>query len=93
MRSFPRLYLKIVPLPRPAEIREFSGQITDKDIPVLVSAIRGKADFLVTGDKQHFERLNSSGKHPFKITTPSEFHDIILLEIIKGVVQEIKRSG
>ena len=93
-RYLPRLYLKIIPLPRPAEIREFAGQITDKDIPVLVSAIRGKADFLVTGDKQHFERLKTlSRQYPFKIISPSEFIDDVLPEIIKGVAQEITRSG
>ena len=92
-RYLPKLYLKIIPLPRPAEVREYSGQITDKNLPVLVSAIRGKADFLVTGDKQHFERLKSSKKYPFKIVTPSEFIDDVLPEIIKGVAQEITRSG
>jgi len=90
-RYLPKLYLKIIPLPRPAEVREYSGQITDKNLPVLVSAIRGKADFLVTGDKQHFERLKSSEKYPFKIVTPSEFIDDVLPEIIKGVAQEITR--
>jgi predicted nucleic acid-binding protein len=92
-RYLPRLYLKIIPLPRQAELREYSGQIMDKDIPVLVSAIRGKADFLITGDKQHFERLKTSRKYPFKIVTPSDFIDDILPEIIKGVAQEITRSG
>jgi predicted nucleic acid-binding protein len=86
-RYLPSLNLKVIPLPRPAEIRESSGQIADKDIPVLISAIRGKADFLITGDKQHFERLKTSRKYPFKIITPSEFLDAILPEIIKGVAE------
>ena len=87
-RYLPSLNLKVIPLPRPAEIRESSGQIADKDIPVLISAIRGKADFLITGDKQHFERLKTSRKYPFKIITPSEFLDAILPEIIKGVAEK-----
>jgi predicted nucleic acid-binding protein len=54
-------------------VKDYSGLIADKDIPVLVSAIRGKADFLVTGDKQHFQNLKSSGNYPLRIVTPSEF--------------------
>jgi predicted nucleic acid-binding protein len=63
---FPKLNLKILPLPRKEELREYFGKIADKDIPVLVSAIRGKADFLVTGDKQHFERLKGAGNTRLK---------------------------
>ena len=77
-RYVPRLNLKVIPLPRPEELKEFSGRMADKDIPVLVSAIRSKADFLVTGDKQHFEKLKVPGEYPFKIITPSEFLDTIL---------------
>jgi predicted nucleic acid-binding protein len=92
-RYLPSLNLKVIPLPRPAEIRDFFGKIADKDIPVLVSAIRGKVDFLITGDKQHFEKLKASRKYPFKIITPSEFLDVILPEIIRGAAQAITRSG
>jgi len=59
-KYLPRLNLKIIPLPVSAEIKEFSGKIADKDIPILVSAIRGKADFLVTGDKQHYSFSTNS---------------------------------
>jgi len=82
---FPRLNLKIIPSPRPEEVEEFSGRIANKDVPVLVSAIRSKADFLVTGDKQHFQKLKATGDYPFKIVTPSEFVDLILPEIIKEI--------
>ena len=88
-RYLPKLNLKIISLPRPEELREFSGKITDKDVPVLVSAIRSKTDFLVTGDKQHFQKLKSQGDYSFKIVTPSEFIDFILPEILK----EIGRTG
>ena len=88
-RYLPKLNLKIISLPRPEELREFSGKITDKDVPVLVSAIRSKTDFLVTGDKQHFQKLKSQGDYSFKIVAPSEFIDLILPEILK----EIGRTG
>ncbi len=48
----PKLNLKVIPLPRPEDVRGFSGQIAEKDAPVLVSAIQNKADFLVTGGRQ-----------------------------------------
>lgn len=84
-RYLPRLNLKIIPIPQHKEINEFSGPIPDKDVPVLVSAIQGKADFLVTGDKHHFEKLKSPGKYPFHIGTPSELLDHILPEVLKEI--------
>jgi predicted nucleic acid-binding protein len=85
---FPKLNLKIIPLPRKEELREYFGKIADKDIPVLVSAIRGKADFLVTGDKQHFEKLKMRGEYPLRIVTPSEFIDSILPETLKELKEK-----
>lgn len=75
------LNLEIVPLPLSKDIKKLSGQIADKDVPVLASAINSNADFLVTGDKKDFEKLK--GNYPFKILSPSEFLDIILPEVFK----------
>ena len=69
----PKLHLDVVPLPSPAEVARLSGIIADKDTPVLASAIRGKADFLVTGDKKHFEKARIPKSVPLKIMNPSEF--------------------
>ena len=90
-RYLSRLNLKIIPIPGPEEIKNFSGQIADKDIPVLVSAIQSKADFLVTGDKKHFEKLKVPGNYPLKIITPSEFLERVFPEIIKEI-QTVKAS-
>jgi predicted nucleic acid-binding protein len=84
----PKLNLKVIPLPRPEDIRDFSGQIAEKDIPVLISAIRSKADFMVTGDKQHFGKMKELDKYPFHVLTPSEFIDSILPEILKGLEEK-----
>lgn len=84
----PKLNLQIVPLPPKGELKKYSGKIVDKDIPVLVSAIRSKADFLVTGDKQHFGKLKELDKYPFHVMTPSEFMDSILPEILKGLEEK-----
>jgi len=81
----PKLHLRVVPLPRPEDVRNFSGQIAEKDIPVLISAIRGQANFLVTGDKRHFGKMKGFDQYPFRVVTPSEFMDSILPEILKGL--------
>ena len=82
------LNLKIVPLPLYTDIKNLSGYTSDKDIPVLASAINGNADFLVTGDKKDFLKFKLKGKYSFKILSPGEFLDIILPEIIKLVERE-----
>jgi predicted nucleic acid-binding protein len=84
----PKLNLKVIPLPRPGDVRGFSGQIAEKDIPVLISAMRSKADFLVTGDKRHFGKMKEPDKYPFRVVTPSEFIDSILPEILKGLKEK-----
>jgi len=84
----PKLNLKVIPLPRPEEVRDFSGQMAEKDIPVLLSAMRGKVDFLVTGDKQHFGRMRELDRYPFRVVTPSEFIDSILPEVLKGLEEK-----
>jgi hypothetical protein len=44
-------------------------QIADKDIPVLISAIRSNGDFFGTGDKQHFGKMKELDKYPFDVVT------------------------
>jgi len=81
----PKLNLELIPLPPLKKIRDLSGHISDKDAPVLASAITGKVDFLVTGDKKDFVRPSKKGNYPFKIVTPSEFLEKILPLILKSV--------
>jgi len=85
---FPKLNLRIIPLPPKGELREYSGKIADKDIPALVSALRSKTDFLVTGDKQHFGKMKELDKYPICVVTPSEFIDSILPEILRGLEEK-----
>jgi len=84
----PKLHLKVIPLPRPGQLRDFTGQIAEKNIPVLLSAIRSKADFLVTGDQQHFGKKKGLEKYPLHVVTPSEFIDSILPEVLKGLEEK-----
>ncbi|MBI4824103.1 MAG: putative toxin-antitoxin system toxin component, PIN family [Nitrospirae bacterium] len=81
----PKINLEIIPVPSLAEVRKFYGHISDKDIPVIVSAINGKADIFVTGDKKDFTRLKAKGSEPLKIVSPSEFIDIVFPDILKNI--------
>lgn len=81
-KYMPLLDLEIVPLPSPETITRMSGQIADKDVPVLASAISCKADYFITGDKKDFTKLKGKGKYPFKIVSPAEFLAGILPALI-----------
>ncbi len=81
----PKLNLRVISLPASRDVKDFSGRITEKDVPVLISAIESKADLLVTGDKQHFGKMKELEKYPFRVVTPSEFIDSILPEFLKGL--------
>jgi putative PIN family toxin of toxin-antitoxin system len=73
---FPNLNLEIISLPTKKEIEANLEHTSDKDVPVLVSAIKGKADFLITGDKKDFSKLKLRNDLDLKILNPSEFLDI-----------------
>lgn len=75
-KYLPDLNLEIIPLPSKEEIEEYYGYTSEKDVPVFVSAIKGKADFFVTGDKKDFSKLKKQRHLKFKILNPSEFLDI-----------------
>jgi predicted nucleic acid-binding protein len=85
-KYLPLLNIEVIPLPSPGELDKLSGATSDKDIPVLASAVSGKVDFLVTGDKKDFLRLK--GKYPFRVLTPAEFLDSILPEVLKALEME-----
>jgi predicted nucleic acid-binding protein len=82
-KYLPLLNLDIIPLPLSKEIAKLSGATSQKDIPVLASAINGKVDYLVTGDRKDFSHL--TGQYPFKILSPSEFLSNILPEMLKAL--------
>jgi predicted nucleic acid-binding protein len=85
-KYLPLLNLEVIPLPSQAEIGKLFGLTSNKDIPVLASAISGGADFLVTGDKKDFIKLK--GKYPFKVLVPTEFLDVVLPEMLKALETE-----
>jgi len=90
---FPLLNLEITPRPSWSEIQFLKGHTAEKDLPVLVSAINAKADFLVTGDIKDFGKAMRRGNYPCRIVTPSEFLQLILPEILDRLGESSKRRG
>jgi len=78
----PRMNLEIVPLPKYEELEPWFGITADKDVPVIVSAINGKADFLVTGDTCDFGALMRRDDLPFRVLTPAVF--VVLMGELLG---------
>jgi predicted nucleic acid-binding protein len=82
-KYLPQLHLEIIPLPTEKEISQYAGITAAKDIPVLVSAMKGKADFLVTGDKKDFLHLVERIKQiSLTICSPADF-----LNFVPGFVE------
>jgi hypothetical protein len=81
----------IVPFPTSEETVEarWAAGVAPKNLAVLVSAASWRADFLVTGDKKHFDGLKAGGEGiseaknasgsadgiPFRIINPAELVD------------------
>ena len=72
-KYLPRLNLEIIPLPTYESLAPWFGVTVDKDVPVIVSAINGMADFLVTGDTGDFGVLMQRDDLPFRVLTPTNF--------------------
>ena len=73
---------EIVPLPERKDLEPLAGLTSEKDLPVLASAVLGKADVLVTGDKRDLLKIR---KHdlPFAVLSPAGFLDEYLPEWLK----------
>jgi putative PIN family toxin of toxin-antitoxin system len=80
----PRLKLEVIPLPSGEDLHPLSGAAEEKDLPVLASAVNGRADYLVTGDKNLLSLAGRKGGLPFITVSPSEFLDKLLSEILAG---------
>jgi len=78
-----RMGIDIIPLPGKSDLKPWAGITVEKDTPVLASAFSGKADVLVTGDKQHLLKAKSADL-PFEILSPAEFVDDFLPRFLKS---------
>ena len=77
-KYLPDLNLEVIPIPSEKEIQKYRGPTSHKDVPVFVSAIKGDADFLVTGDKKHFSTLKKCEDLDLKVVSPSEFLEVFV---------------
>jgi len=77
-KYLPDLNLEVIPIPSEKEIQKYRGLTSHKDVPVLVSATKGDADFLVTGDKKHFSKLKKCEDLDLKVVSPSEFLEVFV---------------
>ena len=88
----PKLSLVVIPLPTREELAEYTGAINDKDLPVLLSAIKGCANFLVTGDNKDFNKINDSNRYSLTVVSPAEFLERIGETIISITPQSLQMS-
>lgn len=80
----PRMNLEIVFLPFLDEMAPFRGTVDDKDLPVLVSAIIAKADYLLTGDKKSLGQIAKQKAFEIRAMNPADFLDRVLADILSG---------
>ena len=73
---------EIVPLPDQDALAPLAGITSDKDLPVLASAVLGKADVLITGDKRDLLKIKNRSLL-FQLISPAEFLDDVLPEFLK----------
>lgn len=73
----------IVPWPSKKDLAPLAGLTAEKDLPVIASAIKGRSDILVTGDRKHLLRVKK-GRLPFSVVSPAEFLDELLPRLLRG---------
>ena len=83
----PELNLEIIPIPAKEELKPYHGYTSEKDVPVLVSAINGNADFLVTGDKKDFAKLKHINDIPIRILSPPE-----CIEAVGEFIEDVQKG-
>jgi predicted nucleic acid-binding protein len=76
----PRMHLEVVGVPSYREIEPLLGRMSAKDTPVLASALMGRADYLVTGDKKDFPQALAK---PMRVMNPSDFLNKVLPPLIR----------
>ena len=74
----PKLDLEVVPVPSSWDLALLGEMAEGKDLPVIASAITGKANFFVSGDKRLLSRLKERADLPFRISTPDGFVNDLL---------------
>lgn len=63
-----------------------SIRLESEDAPILLAAIRGKADYLLTGDKRHFGQFFGKKIDSVEIARPADF-----LRRYRGRIRNIRK--
>jgi predicted nucleic acid-binding protein len=79
-----RLGFEIVPLPSIQAVQQWIPAVAAKDAPVIASAVEGKADVLVTGDKRDLHGLKDP-RLDFPLLLPAAFLDMFLPRFLAGL--------
>jgi putative PIN family toxin of toxin-antitoxin system len=66
--------LKVIPAPTSVEVEKYSGEVVEKDSHVVASAVKSKANVVITLDKKHLLSVKIRG---LNILTPGEFLKIL----------------
>jgi predicted nucleic acid-binding protein len=66
--------LTIVNLPQTSKL-PLNVRIDSKDRPILQAAIRGKADYLLTGDARHFGHLYGKRIEGVLVLRPAQYFE------------------
>ena len=68
-----RLVAKVTILPNVPTRLSLKVKLADKDMPILLAAVRTRATHLLTGDIQHFGHLLGETVHGVRIVTPAQY--------------------
>lgn len=74
----PKLRLEVVPMPSSWDLALLGDTAEGKDLPVIASAISGKADHFVSDDKRLLSRLEKRTDLPFRTASPAKFLNVHL---------------
>lgn len=77
-----KLRLEVVSTPSSWDLALLGETAEGKDLPVIASAINGKADFFVSGDKQLLSRLEHRPDLSFRTALPEEFLNSLLPDVL-----------
>lgn len=79
-----RLRLEVVPVPSSWDLALLGETAESMDLPVVASAINGKADFFVSGDNRLLSRLEHRPDILFRAASPTGFLGSVLPKILSG---------
>lgn len=71
-RSFQEYPITVIKNPKIGQLQKFAGLVQRKDLPILVSALNYRCDFLVTGNKKDFKTSQIKKQYHLLILNPRE---------------------